>query len=118
MRLHTMRIPCKDLGESAKFYSSLLGQQATFGSSDLGYIGFAIENATLLLEYVEPGDFESGRYLGFSLEVDDIESFYNRHTQNVNFTGPPKEQVWGGVMTHVVDCDGNTFSIVEMRADA
>lgn len=117
MRLHTIRIPCADLDQSAAFYAKLLEQDASFGSSSLGYIGFRLENVTLLLEGAEPGEFECGRYLGFSLAVADIAGFHARLAQDIAFTGPPEEQVWGGVMTHVRDLSGNTLSIVQMPND-
>ncbi|MBD3648194.1 MAG: VOC family protein [Pseudomonadales bacterium] len=96
----------------------MLGQQKAFGGLDPGYIGFRLENVTLLLEAVEPGEFEGGRYLGFSLEVDDIEGFYSKLSSDIPFTGPPRQQVWGGIMTHVNDVSGNTLSIVQMLDDA
>ncbi len=118
MRLHTIRVPCNDPVEAAKFYTSLLGQDSSFGDAEAGFIGFVLENVTLLLEHSEPGEYESGGYRGFSLEVEDIHSFYELHQERVKFTGPPEQQIWGGMMTHVEDGDGNVFSIVEMRADA
>jgi catechol 2,3-dioxygenase-like lactoylglutathione lyase family enzyme len=117
MRLHTVRIPCADLDQSAAFYAKLLEQDASFGSSPLGYIGFRLENFTLLLEHVEPGEFECGRYLGFSLEVADLAGFHARLARDIAFTGPPEQQVWGGVMTHVTDVSGNTLSIVQTLDD-
>jgi len=54
------------------------------------------------------------RYLGFSIEVPDIMRFYAERTaRGVNFTSPPQKQPWGGTMTHIADCDRNTFSIVQ-----
>ncbi len=91
----------------------MLGQGKSFGDAAQGYIGFDIENVSILLEPIEAGEFEAGRYLGFSLEVPDIESFYAHLKHEMSFTGPPKKQVWGGVMTHLTDCSGNTLSIVE-----
>jgi len=114
MRFNTMRIPCVHIGEAENFYSGLLGSNKAFGSEADGYVGFDIENVTILLEPVEADEFESGRYLGFSLEVEDIEAFYERmQQQGVSFTGPPERQFWGGIMTHVKDCSGNVFSIVQ-----
>ena len=113
MRVNTLRIPCTDLGKSSGFYSLLLGQEPTFGDVGTGYIGFDIENVTILLEPVEPGEFESGRYLGFSLEVDDIRNFYESLAGQIQFSHPPREQPWGGIMTHVTDASGNTLSVVQ-----
>ena len=116
MRLNTIRIPCLLLDEAERYYNVLLDLEKTFGSVQERYIGFRLENVTVLLEPVEEGEFEAGRYLGFSLETEDIESFYDTmKNQGVKFTGSPEKQVWGGVMTHIEDCSGNVFSIVQAQ---
>jgi len=114
MRISVVRIPCRDLTESAEFYEKLVGLERAFGSSDDGYIAFQLENVQFLLELQEPGEFECGRYLGFSVTVPDIFAFHQECSERgVEFTGPPEKQAWGGVMTHIRDCDGNTFSLVQ-----
>jgi len=118
VRIHTIRIPCVDMTHSEKFYSRLVGSGRTFGDSDQGYIGFVLENVTVLLEPVEVGEFEAGRYLGFSLEVPSIMEFYEGLKDEVQFSGPPENQPWGGIMTHVTDSSGNILSIVEVSSDA
>ena len=114
MRVNVIRIPCKDLNQSTNFYQQSVGLQRAFGSPSDGYVGFQLENAQLLLETQEPGEFACGRYLGFSLEVEDLTGFYHECSKRgVLFTNAPKKQDWGGVMTHLKDCDGNTFSVVQ-----
>ena len=116
MRLNTLRIPCLDLDKAEKNYVCILDSEKAFGSDQDGYIGFNIENVTILLEPIEAGEFESGRYLGFSLEVDDIRDYFSEKTESgIEFTGPPEKQAWGGVMTHVIVCSGNIFSIVQVN---
>ena len=45
-----------------------------------------------------------------------MDHFYQKSLElGKNFTGPPEEQVWGGIMTHVIDCSGNTFSVVQVE---
>ncbi len=115
MKVNTLRIPCRDLAESENFYTNLIGLKKSYGSQKEGYIGFKIENADILIENEEEGEFESGRYLGFSIEVPDIHEFYRASTsKGVMFTGPPEPQAWGGIMTHVEDCNGNSFSVVQI----
>lgn len=115
MRIDTLRIPCKDLDESERFYGSVLGLTRAFGSAKEGYIGFRLENGTILLEPVDEDEFASGRYLGFSLRTEDIRRFYRESLERgITFTGPPMPQPWGGIMTHVEDCNGNIFSIVQV----
>ncbi|AXN30722.1 hypothetical protein CKF94_06270 [Vibrio coralliilyticus] len=115
MKINTMRIPCRCLIESEKFYTEKLGLNKVFGSPEEGFIGYQLENVQVLLEGEESGEFEAGRFLGFSLEVKNIRSFYETLTaRDVEFTGPPEKQLWGGLMTHIVDCNKNSFSIVQV----
>lgn len=106
------------MNHSETFYSLLFECGKTFGDPDQGYVGFVLENVSVLLEHTEAGEFEAGRYLGFSLEVPNIMKFYEKLKGEVSFTGPPENQPWGGIMTHVTDNSGNILSIVEIRPDA
>ena len=48
-----------------------------------------------------------------------MDNFYQKSIElGIIFTGPPEEQVWGGIMTHVIDCSGNTFSVVQVENKA
>ncbi|WP_040307400.1 VOC family protein [Agarivorans albus] len=114
MKVSTLRIPCRCLIESEKFYTEKLGLTKVFGTVSEGYIVFQIDNAQLLLELEEKGEFESARFLGFSIEVSNILQLYNTLTERgVLFTGPPEKQSWGGLMTHIIDCNENTFSFIQ-----
>lgn len=117
MKLSMMRIPCKNLRDAELFYSSKLGMRKVFGSESEGFIGYQLDNTQVLLELEEIGEFECGKYLGFSLEVSDINDFYRVAKENgITFTGAPVKQDWGGIMTHIVDCSRNTFSIMQSNA--
>ena len=119
MRMGMMRIPCKDLAESEIYYTHKLGLTKKFGSPEDGYVGFSLENIDVLIELEERGEFECGRFLGFSLVVDDIDTVYKNYMEKgITFTGPPQRQFWGGVMTHIVDCSGNSFSLVQETKNA
>ncbi|UAB71467.1 VOC family protein [Vibrio sp. SCSIO 43132] len=114
MKILMMRIPCKNLKEAEAFYSEKLGWQKIFGSEPEGYIGYQLDNVQVLLEPEEIGEFECGRYLGFSLEVEDINHYYEEtKKKGVTFIGSPEKQDWGGIMTHIEDCSKNSFSIVQ-----
>lgn len=119
MKLNTLRIPCLSLASSEDFYTQTLGLKKLFGSREEGFIGIALENAQLLLEPEEPGEFESGRYLGFSLEVSDLDAFYeDMIKKGVRFTHKPKTQDWGAKMTHVIDPNNNSFSVINASLSA
>ena len=114
MKLNAVRIPCGGLEESHRYYVDCIGWPEVFGSPEEGYIGFDLDGALALLEPEETGEFESGRYLGFSVSVPDLTLFYKEaRKRGVSFTGSPEPQSWGGLMAHIIDNSGNTFSIVE-----
>ena len=114
MKISAIRIPCSKLSEASEYYSNLVGWQKAFGSEEEGFIGFKLGEVTVLLEPEEPGEFEAGSYLGFSVAVADIQQYYEAaRTRGVEFTAAPKKQPWGGVMTHIQDCSGNTFTVIE-----
>lgn len=116
MKINTLRIPCNNFEESENFYTQKLGLTKIYGSVSDGFVGYQLDNAQMIIEPEENGEFESGRYLGFSLEVEDINAFYARLKQEgVEFTGAPEKQFWGGTMTHIVDPSKNTFSIVQVE---
>ncbi len=116
IQLAAIRIPCKDLVEAEAYYAKVFETGKDFGSENEGYVGYRLDNVTVLLEPEEPGEFECGRYLGFSLSVSDLEYFYEcAKSRGVNFTASPERQPWGGVMTHIIDSSGNTFSIIEAQ---
>ena len=114
MKIGTIRVPCLNLQAAENFYSNQLGLKKIFGAALDGFVGYELENAQLILEVEEKGEFECGRFLGFSVEVDDIEQFYKTKLEaKVKFTGEPERQAWGGMMTHIVDVSGNSFSVVQ-----
>ena len=54
-----------------------------------------------------------GRFVGISLQVDDIDVIYQELTEKgVEFEGPPAKQPWGGVLAHFKDPDGNTITLL------
>ncbi len=114
MKLSAIRIPCLDLGEAEAYYADLIGWSKMFGSVEAGHIGFGLDQVVVILEPEEAGEFEAGRYLGFSVEVPDIHQYYAAAlARGVQFTGEPEKQPWGGIMTHITDCSGNSFSVIE-----
>ncbi len=86
MRVNAIRIPCFDIDRSAAFYTKLLGRKKAFGSVAEGYVGFALDNVTLLIEPEEATEFEVGRYLGFSLEVPNVAEFYRSLKDSIQFS--------------------------------
>lgn len=76
MKLNALRIPCTDMNAAEDFYANKLKLEKIFGSLQEGFDGFKIEYVNIIIEPEEKGEFESNRYLGFSVSVDDIDTFY------------------------------------------
>ncbi|WP_221887238.1 VOC family protein [Pseudoalteromonas luteoviolacea] len=114
MKLSAIRIPCISIAESARFYADKLQLIKVFGSESEGVVGFKLGDIDVLLEPQEKGEFEAERYLGFSVEVENIDDFYQQKLAlGVRFTGVPEVQSWGAKMTHIIDPSGNSFSVIE-----
>ncbi|ESP94202.1 VOC family protein [Pseudoalteromonas luteoviolacea] len=115
MKLAAIRIPCQNLKDAQAFYVDKLGLNPAFGSPSEGFVGMQLQNVQLILEPQEQGEFECGRYLGFSLAVEDINTFYSEAcARGVLFSNKPEKQSWGGIMTHMYDNSGNIFSVIEV----
>ena len=50
----------------------MVGWPKTFGSVDEGYVGFDLSGITVILEPEEIDEFECGRYLGFSVSIENL----------------------------------------------
>jgi len=100
---------------STAWYEKVFEQTPAFGSAEAGYIGFELDNVNILLEPAERDEFEAGGYLGFSIEVKDIMSFYQKNlAAGIEFKIEPTKQEWGGIMTHVQDPAENVFSVIQV----
>jgi catechol 2,3-dioxygenase-like lactoylglutathione lyase family enzyme len=55
----------------------------------------------------------AGRYVGCSIEVEDIQATYSELVaKGVHFTAPPEKQEWGGTLAHFEDPAGNVLTLV------
>ena len=82
----------------------------------MGWAEFDVGGANLGIERAGD-DTESqalvGRFLGVSLQVDDIQATYEKLSGNgIDFTGPPEKQPWGGSLAHFSDPDGNVLTLL------
>jgi len=115
-KLYAVRIFVRDWKRSLEFYKSTLGMPVRFANEDMGWAELAIDGAPLALERAQPGDPEShgllGRYVGVSLQVDDVPATYAElRARGVDFVGPPEKQSWGGTLAHFRDPDGNVLTL-------
>ncbi|AOT08379.1 hypothetical protein [Pseudoalteromonas luteoviolacea] len=66
----------KIVKDAETFYVDKLGLITAFSSLSEGYIGVQLQNAQLILELEDEREYECGRYLEFSIAVEDINTFY------------------------------------------
>jgi catechol 2,3-dioxygenase-like lactoylglutathione lyase family enzyme len=116
-RLYTVRIFARDWPAMTAFYREELGLHERTINAGIGWSEYDVGGPTLAIERIDPEDPESdayaGRFLGVSLEVDDVEEVYQALTsRGVTFVGPPARQPWGGVLAHLSDPEGNVITLI------
>ncbi len=62
-------------GRNVVFYAKPLGLSKLFGSDLEGFIGYKLDNVQVIIEPEEKGEFESARYIGFSIELANLNQF-------------------------------------------
>lgn len=112
MRVTAFRAWAEDLAEARAFYEGVIGltQLWDYGSA----VGYDL-GVTLVLEQDEADEEAlAGRFVGVSIEVDDIAATYADWVANgVAFLGPPETMPWGGTMAHFQDPAGNVLTLLE-----
>ncbi len=117
MKLYIVRIFVRDWLGACEFYEHTLGLSKGFSDEPLGWAEFDVGGAKLGVQWVSADDDEGqalvGRFLGVSLNVDDIQQTYAElSNKGVVFTAPPKKQPWGGLLAHFRDPEGNVLTLV------
>jgi predicted enzyme related to lactoylglutathione lyase len=116
-KLSAVRIFVTDWERAIRFYSETLEMAVAFRSDEMGWAQMATGEAQLALERVDPNDEEGkslvGRFVGASLQVPDIfATCATLAERGVEFAAPPEEQLWGGVLAHLRDPDGNILTLL------
>lgn len=117
MKLFAIRIFVDDWDAACDFYRNKLGLPETFCDSNMGWAQFSVGEANLGIERVAPTDKEAqqlvGRFVGISLQVDDLQKAYtDLKERGVEFDGPPEKQPWGGSLANFRDPSGNTLTLI------
>ncbi len=117
MKLYAVRVFVRDWNEACAFYGETLGLPERFRNEDMGWAEYDLGGPCFGIERVRPGDDEGealvGRFLGVSLNVDDIDGTYETlKAKGVRFTAPPEKQPWGGSLAHFEDPDGNVLTLL------
>ena len=115
--IYAVRIFSLNWTRSLAFYKDTIGLPVKFENADMGWAEFDLGGASLGLEQATPSDDDSehlvGRFVGLSLQVDDIDAVYQQLTgAGVEFKGPPARQPWGGVLAHFIDPDDNVITLL------
>jgi predicted enzyme related to lactoylglutathione lyase len=113
-----IRVFVTDLDAAQVFYRQTLELTLRGGSTELGFLVFAVGSLSVILETVNPSDDEGrglvGRVVGFSFRVPDIHATCQELLRRgVHFTGTPERQPWGGTLAHFHDCAKNVLTLVE-----
>lgn len=116
MRLYGVRVFVDDFAAARRFYAETLGLEIDWEMAEAGAAGFKVGAATLIVEAAgrdrEYGDLV-GRFVGVSLEVDDIEATWRAlSARGVEFEAPPEKQPWGGTLAHFRDPAGNVLTLL------
>ncbi len=116
-RIYAVRIFSYQWAQSLAFYKETIGLELEYENPEIGWAQFKIGDAYIGLESCDKNDPEAeslvGRFVGLSLQVDDIDAVYDSLTEKgVVFTSPPTTQPWGGVLAHFKDPDGNIVTLL------
>lgn len=116
-RLYALRVFTQDWNRAVAFYSETLGIPIHYANSEIGWAELDTGAAHLAIERLATNDPEAdeliGRFVGVSLEIDDIETTHRMLVERgVEFLEPPKKQTWGGVLAHFRDPDGNVLTLL------
>jgi uncharacterized glyoxalase superfamily protein PhnB len=116
-RLYLIRVFTLRWEETLAFYRDVIGFPVVFADADMGWAQFDLGSAGIGLERCDPDDRETanlvGRFVGTSVEVDDIDAVFSElSSKGVEFIGPPEKQPWGATLAHFKDPDGNVQTLI------
>ena len=119
MRIGYVRLFVTDLAAAKKFYAQILGLEILWEYENKA-IGFDLGPVLIVEDVSSEEDREerdlAGRYVGCSIEVEDIQATYSELlAKGVRFATPPEKQEWGGTLAHFKDPAGNVLTLVGSR---
>ena len=116
MRLYGTRIFVDDHAAARRFYGETLGLSLAWEMPDLGAFGVTVGGPQLIVETTDPNGDDAalvGRFVGVSLQVDDIQATFDQLcAKGVAFEAPPERQPWGGTLAHFRDPAGNVLTLL------
>lgn len=117
MKLYAVRIFVRSWNESCDFYREKLKLSERFRDDEAGWAEYDLGGPCFGLQRVDSSDKEGeglvGRFVGVSLQVEDIEaSYHDLQARGIKFTAPPEKQEWGGSLAYFKDPDGNVLTLL------
>lgn len=116
MRLYGVRIFVDEFEAARAFYAGTLALPVAWEIAERGVLGLWAGEAQLIVETVAAEGEDralAGRFVGVSLQVEDIHASHRALAdKGVGFTGPPEQQFWGGWLAHFRDPAGNTLTLL------
>lgn len=117
MKLYAIRIFVRDWAAATAFYRDTLGLTERFREDAMGWAEYDLDGPCIGLQRVDPDDEEGaalvGRFIGLSLQVDDIAATHAAlAARGVPFSSPPEKQEWGGSLAQFEDPDGNSLTLL------
>ena len=114
MKIYGVRVWVDDMAAARRFYGETLGLTAKWDMEMA--VGYDLRT-DLIVERSdggEQGESLVGRFVGASIQVDDIQAAYEALTaKGVPFVGPPEKMPWGGTLAHFKDPAGNTLTLLQ-----
>ena len=117
MKLYAIRIFVRNWTESCEFYRDKLELPERFRDDDAGWAEYDLDGPCFGLQRVGDNDMEGeslvGRFVGVSLQVEDIDATYrDLKARGVKFSSAPEKQEWGGSLAFFEDPDGNVLTLL------
>ncbi len=116
-KLYAIRVFSTHWDRALEFYRDVVGFKLVYEDKGLGWAQFDLGSTYLGLERCDPSDPETktlvGRFVGASIEVEEIETTYKQLIKKgVQFVAPPEKQIWGGTLAHFKDPDENILTLL------
>lgn len=118
MKLYGLRLFVDDYQAARHFYLETLGLSLAWEMAEHGALGVSIGGPQFIIEAVDAESSDEdkalvGRFIGVSLQVENIQETYaDLLAKGVVFTAPPEQQFWGGSLAHFKDPAGNVLTLL------
>ena len=105
-------LPGDDLNVARNFYVDALGFRVSFEATEDGKNGLlGLERGTIALT-IDCPMAGHGRDACVSLQVDDVDDYYEQWRKRVAVKRPPRNESWGARTFDLVDPFGNTIFVM------